>query len=243
VSLLLEPRLHEALAHLRAGKPVLVYDADGREGETDLFFAAHLASPDTLHALRRDAGGLVFLAVDEAIATRFGFPFLQDLYAHGAGRFPVLRALQAGKLPYDARSSFSLTLNHRGTFTGITDNDRALTVRRFAELAAQIQGLDSGEARERLGAEFRTPGHVALCVASEPLLEARRGHTELGVALALMASIPPVLVGAEMLGHGVALPKPDAQAWARARGAVLLEGDEVAEAWASFIAQRAVGRA
>jgi 3,4-dihydroxy 2-butanone 4-phosphate synthase len=242
VTLLLQPRIAEALDRLRAGRPVLVYDADGREGETDVFFAAHTATPAAVRLLRREAGGLVFLAVDEAIATRFGLPFLQDLYAHASERFPTLKALQAGKLPYDTRSSFSLTLNHRETFTGITDRDRALTIRRFAELATATERAAPEEARLRLGIEFRTPGHVHLCVASEPLLEARRGHTELGVAMTRMAGVPGVLAGAEMLGADVALPKREAQGWAREHGTVLVEGAEVVEAWASFIGKRSDGR-
>ena len=37
-------------------------------------------------------------------------------------------------LQYDSRSAFTLSLNHRDTFTGITDRDRSLTTRRFSEL-------------------------------------------------------------------------------------------------------------
>lgn len=233
----LQAKLAEAAARLREGEPVLVYDGDEREGETDLFFAAHRMRPEDVRALRREAGGLVFLAVDAGVARRFGLPFLQDLLAEAAPRHAVLRALESGALPYDARSSFSLTLNHRDTYTGITDKDRALTIRRFAELAAQTEGLAAEQAQAALGREFRAPGHVALCVASEPLLEARRGHTELGVALARMAGIPGVLAGAEMLGDEVALPRRDARAWADKRRTVLLDGAEVLDGWRTFKGQ------
>jgi 3,4-dihydroxy 2-butanone 4-phosphate synthase len=245
VSLLLQPRVARALDLLRAGEPVLVYDADGREEETDLFLAAHRITPAGVRLLRREAGGLVFLAVDGPVAARLGLPFLQDVLAAAAPRFPALAALEAGRLPYDARSSFSLTLNHRKTFTGITDADRALTIRRFAELASELQaeGVNGAEAPRRLGEEFRSPGHVALCVASEPLLVARRGHTELGAALARMAGIPGVLAGAEMLGEDHALPRTQAEAWARERGSMLVAGDEVAAAWATFIPEAGHGRA
>lgn len=237
------PRVSEALALLRAGEPVLLYDADGREEETDLFLAAEHVAPEHVRLLRRDGGGLVFLAVDGEVADRFGLPFLQDLLARASDTFPVLRALQASRLPYDARSSFSLTLNHRSTYTGITDRDRALTIRRFAELARETRGAAAAEAQRRLGEEFRAPGHVHVCIASEPLLEARRGHTELAVALARMAGLSGVLAGAEMLDTDHALPKARALVWARERGTLLLEGDEVAQAWATFISQPRHGRA
>lgn len=243
MSLLLEPRLDRALDLLRDGEPVLLYDADGREEETDLFFLAERCTPEAVRTLRREAGGLVFLAVDGAIGHRFGLPFVQDVYAHAADRWPALRALQPGKLPYDVRSSFSVTVNHRKTFTGITDQDRALTVRRFAELAQETRAQAPAQAQAALGAEFRAPGHVHLCVASEPLLEARRGHTELGVALARLSGSSGVLVGAEMLAGGAALPKREAQAWARERGTVLLEGAEVIAAWGSFKGRKPDGPA
>lgn len=241
VSLVLEPRVARALDLLRAGRPVLLYDADGREEETDLFVAAERCTPEAVRLLRRDAGGLVFLAVDAPVGKRFGLPFLHDVYARAAGEWPVLRALQPGRLPYDARSSFSLTLNHRKTFTGITDDDRALTIRRFGELAVEARAMDEAQAQAALGAEFRAPGHVHLCVASEPLLEARRGHTELGAALARMAGTSGVLAGAEMLDHGAALPKREAAAWARQHETMLLDGAEVVAAWARFIRPRGDG--
>lgn len=242
---LLEALVAEALRLLRAGEPILLYDADGREEETDLFVAANRVKPDTVRMLRRDAGGLVFLAVDAPIARRFGLPFAQDLLARAEPEFPVLRKLRAGKLPYDARSSFSVTLNHRDTRTGITDRDRALTIRRFAELAneADAKDVEPEAAQSLLGKEFRAPGHVHLCVASEPLLQARRGHTELAVALARMAGIPGVVAGAEMLGDGIALPRIEAREWARDHGTVLVEGSSVAEAWATFIKQPRDGQA
>jgi 3,4-dihydroxy-2-butanone 4-phosphate synthase len=78
-------------------------------------------------------------------------------------------------------------------------------------------------------------------VASEPLLEARRGHTELACALGRMAGVPGVLAGAEMLDGDGALPRAGARAWADAHGTVLLTGEDVAAAWASFIAPRTDG--
>ncbi|MCA1813737.1 MAG: 3,4-dihydroxy-2-butanone-4-phosphate synthase [Halobacteriales archaeon] len=237
MALHLRSKIDEALRLLRAGQPVLVFDGADREGETDILFAGHLMEPRHVRTLRREAGGLVFLAVDAPVARQFGLPFVQDLHADLAEQHPVLRALRPGKLPYDARSSFSLTVNHRDTFTGITDRDRALTIRRFAELGAQGGGIAA------LGREFRAPGHVALCVASEPLLEARRGHTELACALGRMAGVPGVLAGAEMLDGDGALARTGARAWADAHGTLLLTGEEVAAAWATFIARAADGPA
>lgn len=220
-----------ALQALRRGHFVAVYDFDGREEETDLFVAAEHATPEGVARLRADAGGLVFMAVAAPVARTFGLPFLQDVLLEAADRHPVLRDLLPNDIRYDTRSSFSVTLNHRRTFTGITDEDRALTARRFAELARDVRGMPTDQARRLLGAEFRAPGHVALCTGSDRPLETRRGHTELGVALATMAGVTPVLLGAEMLGPGKALPRAEARAYAEAHGFPHVDGEAVLTAW------------
>jgi 3,4-dihydroxy 2-butanone 4-phosphate synthase len=210
---------------LRAGRPVLVYDADGREEEVDLFFAAEHATPDAVRALRSEAGGLVFLAVDPLVGRALELPFQQDLYAEASAKHPVLARLVPNDIKYDARSSFSLTINHRGTFTGITDVDRSLTITAFAELS-RAPSVDA------FGKAFRAPGHVHLCVGAERLLRQRKGHTEIAVALARMSRVTPVLAGAEMLADdGRARHKASAQAWADAHGTLLLNGRDVEEAW------------
>ena len=71
---------------------------------------------------------------------------------------------------------FYLSINHRETFTGITDRDRALTTRRFAELYSEVK--DEDKAIEKLGKEFRTPGHIPVCRESHGGLTTRQGHTE-----------------------------------------------------------------
>ena len=225
--------LSQACDLLRQGRFVLLYDADGREEEVDLFLAAEHATPEAIRTLRKEAGGLVFLAVDPRVGAALGLPFLQDLYHEDAQRHPVLRRLVPNDIKYDSRSSFSLTINHRGTFTGITDNDRALTVREFGLLARRVLTIPPEQAQEEFGRSFRAPGHVHLCVGAQGLLRERQGHTEIGVALARLAGVSPVLVGCEMLNDegGRALPKAKALEWARRHGAVLLDGRAVGEAW------------
>ena len=115
-----------------------------------------------MRQLRQDCGGLLFLAIGDEVGACFGLPFLQDLHTteDAVQRNPVLSHLITNDLRYDARSAFTLSLNHRDTYTGITDHDRALTTRRFAELATACMAAgESGEAAmKRLGEEFRTPG-------------------------------------------------------------------------------------
>ena len=219
-----------AAAALRAGEPLLLYDAPGREGETDIVFAARHATPERVRLLRQRGGGLVFIAVAHDAAERLGLPFMDAVLDSAAADFPALSALRAHDLPYDSRSSFSLWLNARDTYTGITDRDRARTVTAFGELAAA--GLEPDAAQLLLGERFRSPGHVPVCVTHPDGLAGRQGHTELMVALAEMAGLPPVTFGCEMLADdGGRLPPEAAAAWAEAGGHPFLEGHEIVAAW------------
>ena len=222
--------LSAACEALRRGEPLLLYDAPGREGETDIIFAAQHATPDRVRLLRQRGGGLVFIAVVYSAAQRLGLPFMDAVLNSAAADYPALAGLKAHDLPYDSRSSFSLWLNARDTYTGITDRDRARTVSAFSELVAAE--LEPDAARLLLGEQFRSPGHVPVCVAHPDGLVGRQGHTELMVALVAMAGLPPVALGCEMLADdGGRLPPEAAVAWAKAGGHPFLEGHEIVAAW------------
>jgi len=233
----MDDAIKRALSDLKEGKFIFVFDAEGREEETDFMLLASKATPRHIREMRVHGGGLIFLMVHHDVAERFGLPFLTALYDSAKGSYPVLGALVPNDIPYDTKSSFSLALNHRRTFTGITDNDRALTVRRFGELAGESVKSPGEDWVRALGAEFRSPGHVPVCRSSPHPLKDRFGHTELGVALALMAGESPVLVGCEMMGdNGKALPKEKAKVYARGRGSQSIEGKGVKEAWREWSA-------
>ena len=145
-------------------------------------------------------------------------------------KHPVLFELQTNDLQYDARSAFTLSINHRDTFTGITDRDRALTTKRFAELYDEVKGQEN--AIQKLGNEFRTPGHIPVCREAHGGLKTRQGHTELAVGLARLSQMIPVVIGAEMLeaDGDNALSVKDARVWAEKRGIPFLTGEELISA-------------
>lgn len=230
--------IQDTVESLREGKFVCIYDADGREEETDLVMAAQFCTWQDVRRMRLDGGGLIFLMVHSRVSDKLGLPFLADLYYKEGGRWPVLKELIPNDIPYDAKSSFSITVNHRKTFTGITDRDRALTISDFARISEEINGdeITSIRAQRMLGARFRAPGHVPICASSHEVLASRRGHTELSVALMRMAGLTPVAVGAEMMGNseGNARPRDDAKAYAEENGFVFLDGEQIIEAWRSW---------
>ncbi len=144
--------IEKALEALRQGQFVLVYDADGREEETDFIIGAQFVTPESIHIMRRDGGGLIILIVNHDTKIKLGLPYLSDLFYKEGGRWPVLKELIPHDIPYDTKSSFSLTINHRKTFTGITDKDRALTISDFAKLAEEIVELTPEQRAEFVAA-------------------------------------------------------------------------------------------
>ena len=72
--------MEAAISAFRTGLPVCLFDAENREGETDLLFPAEFAQPATMRQLRFDCGGLLFLAIGHEVGEKFGLPYLQDLH-------------------------------------------------------------------------------------------------------------------------------------------------------------------
>jgi len=224
--------IEEAIAELRNGKFILIYDDDKREGETDLVMASEFVQPDSIRTMRQDGGGLIFLMISKGVANKLKLPFLADMYNEIEDKYPVLKELVPNDIPYDAKSSFSLYINHRDTFTGITDIDRSLTMTKFAELTKNIDILNDGLATKMFGKEFRSPGHVPICVAADGLLDERKGHTELVISMMKFAGLSPAGSGCEIMGdNGKALSKDKAEEYAKKHGLVFLEGKQIVEAW------------
>lgn len=228
-----------AIAAFRNGSPVCLFDSEFREGETDLLFPASTMTPENIRQLRKDCGGLLFLAIGHEVGERFGLPFLQDLHSDSAiiEKYPILGKLITNDLQYDLRSAFTLSLNHRETFTGITDHDRCLTTRRFSELYEELltSNASAESFQSALGKEFRTPGHIPVCRESDGGLSTREGHTELAVGLARLAQLAPIVVGAEMLQDSGdnACEVEVAREWASERGIPFISGDELKAAVAA----------
>src|SRR5256712_2051802 len=229
--------LQRAIEALRAGTFILVYDGDGREAETDLTIASEFVSPASIRTLRKEAGGLICMTLSGEVRARIGLPFMADVLRRATPAYPVLGAISTEDMKYDRHSAFSISVNHRETFTGVTDIDRAKTISRLAAIAKEATKRENGWAADVFANEFRSPGHVPLLNAAGPLLAERRGHTELTTALMIMAGLAPTATICEMMADdGHAVSKEDAKAYARARNLVFLEGQDIVRAWRSWSA-------
>ena len=222
--------IRNAIKSLAKGKFILIYDREGREEEVDLVKLAEKVKPEDVYRMRHDAGGLICVAVHPKIWHRWELPFLHDLFRSCYASYGVLEALIPNDIPYDEKSAFSVTVNYRKTFTGITDRDRALTIRELGLLGKRTYtGNSEDNWREELGRNFRSPGHVHLLLASDGLLKSRQGHTELTVALAELGQLNPVTVLCEMLDGktGKALSISEAKRYAKKHNFVYINGEEI----------------
>ena len=191
--------IERALQDIRDGKIVLVYDFDNREKETDMTVASEFVDMEKVRTLRKDAGGLLCTTTPYALAKDIGLPFLSDTFWDCSDKYPLLKAMAPTDIPYDnTKSSFGITINHRDTYTGITDSDRALTIKTYADVIFADEPIE--QIREKMGLKFRAPGHVHLLNTSEKILESRKGHTELCTALMIMAGVKPSATICEMMG-------------------------------------------
>ena len=221
--------IKEALEALKNGEIVLVFDSDNRERETDMIVAAEFMTPKHMTQIRNDAGGLFCIPLSSENSDALGAPFMTDIMEIASSEYPVLGELNPNDIPYDEKSAFSITVNHRKTFTGITDNDRACTIKELALLCK------NGKQKE-FGKYFRAPGHVTLLRAAKGHVLGRKGHTEMSIALMEMAGLTEVAVCCEMMDDktGGSLPTAEAQKYAEKHGLVFMSGADLIEAYKEY---------
>jgi len=171
--------IQEALESLRSGKPVLVFDSKDREGETDIVFASQFITPNAIRLMRKDGGGLICVTMPNKVADILGLDYLIKIYERS--RMPFVKKLYPNDIPYGEQSSFSITINHRKTFTGIPDADRALTISKFAEIVEHALSSNSeykkAQVVSEFGRNFRTPGPCVYAHSLKgPYLEKERPY-------------------------------------------------------------------
>lgn len=187
--------LEEAISALRRGDFVLLHDAKGRENEVDMVVAADFVTPEHIARMRQDAGGLICMSINHGFAKSLGLNYMHDILSNSNNIDIESKKMIIGTAPYGDRPSFSISINHSNTYTGVTDRDRALTI---SEMAALYKNTNKDK-KEIFNSNFKTPGHVPVLMASEGLLSNRLGHTEMSVYLTNIAGLSPVAVICEML--------------------------------------------
>ena len=215
--------VQSAIDSLKRGEFVLLYDSEGRENEIDMVVAAQFVTPEHIARMRQHAGGLLCIAIDRSFADKLDLRYMHEILNDSLST--QNKDMIMGMAPYGDHPTFSISINHYQTYTGITDKDRAITIQEMAKL------YNIENPQKKFVSSFKTPGHVPLLIASKGLLSKRQGHTEMSVYLNKVADLVPITVVCEMMDAQTysALSVKKAQKYAMQTGIPFLDGRELLE--------------
>jgi 3,4-dihydroxy 2-butanone 4-phosphate synthase/GTP cyclohydrolase II len=184
-----QKRVVDAIRAFERGEIVVVMDDDGRENEGDLIVAAVHCTPEKMAFIVRYTSGIVCTPMPREEAKRLN-----------------LNAMVAeNDSAHTTAFTVSVDFKH-GTTTGISADDRTVTVRNLAN--PKVSATD-----------FVRPGHIFPLVAREGGVLMRSGHTEAAVDLCRLASLPPIGVICELVNDdGTVKRGPQVQAFAEEHG-------------------------
>ena len=179
----------EIIDDIRAGKMVVLVDAEDRENEGAIVMAADFVTPESINFMATHARGLICMPVTEAHAARLNWgPMVQDNRTSQGTAFTV--SIEAAT----------------GVTTGISAADRARTVRLAAARNAQAD-------------ELVQPGHIFPLIAKNGGVLMRAGHTEAACDLAGLAGLYPAGVICEILNSDGSMARmPDLIPFAQQHG-------------------------
>lgn len=179
----------DILADIRAGKMVIITDAEDRENEGDIVMAAQFVTPDAVNFMIKHARGLVCLPMEDRLIDRLGLPMMTQ--KNGA---------QYG-------TNFTVSIEAaQGISTGISAADRAHTIQTAVSPDVQPQDIVQ-------------PGHIFPLRAQKGGVLVRAGHTEAAVDLAQMAGLSGAGVICEILNDdGTMARMPELMAFAAEHG-------------------------
>ncbi len=172
-------RVDLALQKLREGGMVIVFDSENRENEGDFIIPAENVTSEQINFMARNGCGLICQSITRERAQELNLPaMVQDSNALHDTAFTV--SVDASK----------------GTTTGISAGDRALTARLLASPAADKD-------------DFCRPGHIFPIIASPKGLSERLGHTEASILLAELAGYRPSAMICEILNSDGSMARLD----------------------------------
>jgi 3,4-dihydroxy 2-butanone 4-phosphate synthase / GTP cyclohydrolase II len=149
----------EAIEEIKAGKMIIVVDDEDRENEGDFIMAAQHVKPEAVNFMAKHGRGMICVPTTEERLQELGLPMMVE---HNTARLGTAFTVSVDAI--------------RGTTTGISAHDRAVTIRTFADATARPEDL-------------ARPGHVHPLRAEEGGVLVRAGHTEAVVDLVRLAGL------------------------------------------------------
>ncbi len=159
--------VQEAVDAIARGEVVIVVDAEDRENEGDFICAAEKATPDIINFILSGRGD-----------------FCMSVLKDTSDRLELMPLVDSNTTRMG--TAFITPLDHIECKTGITADERCLTVKTIADPESRPD-------------DFMRPGHVHLLVAKQGGVLRRAGHTEAAMDLARMAGLTPAGVLCEIL--------------------------------------------
>ena len=156
-----------AVDAIARGEVVIVVDAEDRENEGDFVCAAETATAENINFVISGRGQLCAPVLPE-VCQRLELSPIVDTNTAPLG------------------TAFMTPVDHQSGKTGITAEERALTIRTLADPSS-------------LPSDFVRPGHVYPLLAKEGGVLRRAGHTEATVDLCRMAGLSPAGALCEIL--------------------------------------------
>jgi 3,4-dihydroxy 2-butanone 4-phosphate synthase / GTP cyclohydrolase II len=161
--------VEEAIEDIRAGKMIVVCDAEDRENEGDLTLAAQFATPQAINFMAKEGRGLVCLALEPERCDELGLE------------------LMAAKNESPFQTAFTVSVEAReGVTTGISAHDRARTIQTAIDPRSTPRDLVQ-------------PGHIFPLKAKAGGVLERAGQTEAAVDLARLAGLTAAGVICEIM--------------------------------------------
>jgi 3,4-dihydroxy 2-butanone 4-phosphate synthase/GTP cyclohydrolase II len=155
--------IETALDALRAGKLIIVVDAEDRENEGDFVAAAESMTSETVNFMLRHGAGVLCTPLLDETAQRLGLTPIVDAERNTA--------------PH--RTAFLTPIDSRHSGTGVSPEARAETIRALSRPDA-------------VAGDFVRPGHINPLLAKDGGVLRRAGHTEATVDLLRLAGLRPV---------------------------------------------------
>lgn len=164
--------IEEALEDIRNGKLIIVVDDQDRENEGDFITAARNVTPEIINFMATHGRGLICAPLIEDRCDELGLDLM----------------VNQNTALHETQFTVSIDLNGHGCTTGISANDRSLT----------IQALINPEMKAD---DFARPGHIFPLRAKRGGVLRRTGHTEATIDLSRLAGFEPAGVLVEIMNE------------------------------------------
>ena len=164
--------IEEAIEDIKNGKIVIVVDDENRENEGDFVAAADMVTAEMINFMATKGRGLICAPITESRCKELDLNLMVGINTD----------------PLGTAFTVSIDYHGKGVTTGISANDRAITVKALTDKTTKPHDLSR-------------PGHIFPLKAREGGVLRRTGHTEAIIDLARLAGLNPAGVIVEIMNE------------------------------------------